>query len=190
MKPRGIRVIAGSARGRRLTVPPGSHTRPTKDIVREALFSALDARDALDDATVVDLYAGSGALGIEALSRGAARAVFVESDPKALTAIRANIEALGWQDRSRVVAGAAERFLQAGPPAEAPFDLALCDPPYDTADDAVTALLGWIFQPGWLADDAIVSVERPVRHPVLVPDGCTNGWERAFGDTLVSLCWR
>src|SRR5215475_16071570 len=104
MKSRGVRVIAGSARGRRLVVPDGDHVRPTKDMVREALFSALDARGAIVDAYVLDLYAGSGALGIEALSRGAERATLDERNRRAIEAINANLDALGFEDRTRVVA--------------------------------------------------------------------------------------
>jgi 16S rRNA (guanine966-N2)-methyltransferase len=189
-KSRGVRVIAGSARGRRLTVPEGPNVRPTKDMVREAVFSALDARGAIVDATVLDLYAGSGALAIEALSRGANRAVLVEHDHRALDAVRANVDMLGWRDRTRVVANTAERFVAGGSPAEAPFDLVFADPPYDTPAESVTALLTRLFASDWLAADAIVSVERPARHPVEAPPGCTTGWERTFGDTLVTFYWR
>src|SRR5690348_227426 len=97
-----LRVIAGSARGRRLVAPAGFDVRPTKDRVREAMFSALDARGALVDSGVLDLYAGSGALGIEALSRGAAHAVFVERDPAAVAAITANLATTGYEGTARV----------------------------------------------------------------------------------------
>ena len=170
-RPKGLRVIAGSARGRKLAAPPGDRVRPTKDMVREAMFSALDARGALVDATALDLYAGTGALGIEALSRGATRAVFVERDRAALDAISTNVAALRLGDHVRVVAD----------------DV---DPPYDTTDEDVTALLEALDAPGWLAPDAIVSVERPARHPVVVPHGWRTGWERAFGDTLLTFCSR
>jgi 16S rRNA (guanine966-N2)-methyltransferase len=190
MKARGVRVIAGTARGRRLVVPFGERVRPTKDIVREALFSALDARGAIYDATVLDLYAGTGALAIEALSRGAARATLVERDRDALDAIKANVKTLGYDDRTRVVAMDAARFVDAPPPADAPFDVVFVDPPYTTADADVTALLAHLLGAGWLQDDAIVSVERPARHPVPAPLGCTTQWERAFGDTLLTLCWK
>jgi 16S rRNA (guanine966-N2)-methyltransferase len=185
-----LRVIAGEARGRKLVAPEGGAVRPTKDMVREAQFSALDARGAIVDAKVLDLYAGSGALGIEALSRGGARATFVERDRNALAAIRANLQTLRYQARSNVVSLDAGRFVEGPPPPDAPFDLVLTDPPYDTDDEDVTALLAALMAPGWLADDAIISVERPVRHPVVAPDGCTNGWERTFGDTLLTLCWK
>jgi 16S rRNA (guanine966-N2)-methyltransferase len=190
MKPRGVRVIAGSARGRRLVVPEGDDVRPTKDMVREALFSALDARGAIVDAYVLDLYAGSGALAIEALSRGAERATLVERNRRAIEAINANIDALGFDDRARVIAADAARMLGSSVAADAPFDLVFVDPPYTTADEDVDGLLVGLMGPEWLAEDGIVSVERPARHPIHPPPGCTSGWERTFGDTLITLCWR
>jgi len=189
-RPKGLRVIAGTARGRKLAAPPGDRIRPTKDMVREAMFSALDARGALVDAAVLDLFAGTGALEIEAMSRGGARAVLVERDRAALDAIATNVAALRVGDRVRVVANDVGRFLRGPLPAGAPFDLVLVDPPYDTSDEDVTALLAALDAPGWLAPDAIVSVERPARHPVLLPNGWRTGWERAFGDTMLSICWR
>ena len=195
---RGLRVIAGSARGRRLVAPAGDQVRPTKDIAREAMFSALDARGVLADAIVLDLYAGTAALAIEALSRGAAAAVLVERDRAALEAIRANLLVLpsssvdpsvnpSTRPRVDVVARDVGRFLAAGPPPDAPFDLVFVDPPYDTADEDVTEVLAALMAPGWLAPGAILSVERPVRHPVVVPAGLSTGWERTFGDTLLSF---
>jgi 16S rRNA (guanine966-N2)-methyltransferase len=183
---RGLRVIAGSARGRRLVAPAGDQVRPTKDIAREAMFSALDARGALDDATVLDLYAGTGALAIEALSRGASAAVLVERDRAALDAIRVNVQVLS-EPPVDVVARDVGRFLAGGPPPDAPFDLVFVDPPYDTPDEEITALLASLLAPGWLAPGSIVSVERPVRHPVVVPPGLSNRWERSFGDTLLTF---
>jgi 16S rRNA (guanine966-N2)-methyltransferase len=121
-------VISGSARGRRLVTPEGSGTRPTPDRVREATFNALGSLGAVVEATVLDLFAGSGALGIEALSRGAARATFVDSDIGARRAIEANLSACGLTDAAEVVATPVERFL-AG--AQRRWDLALVDPPYD-----------------------------------------------------------
>ncbi len=150
-RPRGLRVIAGSARGRRLIAPEGDQVRPTKDIAREAMFSALGARGALDGAAVLDLYAGTGALAIEALSRGAAEAVLVERDRAAVDAIRANIEVLSDDEPIVVVAGDVTRFLASDPPAEAPFDLVFVDPPYRTPDEDVTDLLAALAAPGWLS---------------------------------------
>jgi 16S rRNA (guanine966-N2)-methyltransferase len=194
-RPRGLRVIAGAARGRRLVAPPGDQVRPTKDIARESMFSALDARGALDEASVLDLYAGTGALAIEAMSRGAATAVLVEWDRSALEAVRANVSVLPGDlsgaspegTRVSVVARDVGRFVAGGPPPEAPFDLVFVDPPYDTPDADVTDLLVSLLAPGWLAPEAILSVERPVRHPVVVPPGLSNGWQRAFGDTLLTF---
>ncbi|MEY2569694.1 MAG: hypothetical protein QOE63_44 [Acidimicrobiaceae bacterium] len=122
-----MRVVAGRAGGLRLVAPAGNDTRPTTDRVREATFNALGSMGALDDATVLDLFAGSGALGIEALSRGARHATFVERDRSALTAIAQNLKATGLEAEATVVATEAIGFAAAAPE---PFDLVLCDPPY------------------------------------------------------------
>jgi 16S rRNA (guanine966-N2)-methyltransferase len=180
-----LRVIAGALRGRRLVAPPGDAVRPTKDVVKEAVFSALDARGAIRDATVLDLYAGTGSLAIEALSRGASRAVLVERDRAALAALTQNVAQLDLGARTAVVRLDVERFVAGRPPGEAPFDLVLADPPYDTADDAVVSLIRSLGAPGWLAEGAVVAIERPVRSGTAVPDGFRACWERTFGDTLV-----
>lgn len=134
-----MRVVAGELRGRRIEAPPGTDTRPTTDKVREATFNALGSLDLVRDALIVDLYAGSGALGIEALSRGAAHCTFVERDRTALRTLRANLAGLGLDDRSRVVAGDAvvlARGLEA--------DVVLADPPYgfDRWDDLLRVVPG------------------------------------------------
>jgi 16S rRNA (guanine966-N2)-methyltransferase len=121
-----MRVVAGELRGRSIEAPPGRDTRPTTDKVREAVFNALGSVDLVRDAVVADLYAGSGALGIEALSRGAAEAVFVERDRTALRVLRDNLHALGLDDRSRVLQG--DAFSLAG---RISADLVLADPPYE-----------------------------------------------------------
>jgi 16S rRNA (guanine966-N2)-methyltransferase len=122
-----MRVVAGVARGRQLRAPVGSATRPTSDRVREAMFSMMGSLGAVEGATVVDLFAGSGALGIEALSRGAAAATFVDSDRAAVDCIRANLEVLGPSGPTATVVRADVLGWVAGAPA---FDLALADPPY------------------------------------------------------------
>ncbi|HEY8547807.1 MAG TPA: 16S rRNA (guanine(966)-N(2))-methyltransferase RsmD [Acidimicrobiales bacterium] len=135
-----MRVVGGTARGRRLVAPPGDATRPTTDRVREAVFNALASRGLVVDARVLDLFAGSGALGVEALSRGAAHVTFVDDDPRARRAVAKNLAATGFADRAAVVADRAERFLARydGPP----FDLAFCDPPYAfTAWDELLSVL-------------------------------------------------
>ncbi|OZA93843.1 16S rRNA (guanine(966)-N(2))-methyltransferase RsmD [Altererythrobacter sp. H2] len=147
-----MRVVSGDWRGRKLRAPKGELTRPTADRTRETLFNMLTSRlGAFDGLKVADLFAGSGALGLEALSRGAAHCLFVEQDSEALNAIRANIAALGARDRSEVRAGS----VLALPAAKAPFDLILLDPPYGTGAGAVALdrlhRLGWIGPASWVA---------------------------------------
>jgi 16S rRNA (guanine966-N2)-methyltransferase len=125
-----VRVISGAARGRRLVTPAGSATRPTTDRVREATFNALVSLGAVEDATVLDLFAGSGALGIEALSRGAAQATFVDVDRAARTAVETNLATCGFADRAEVVASPGERFAADAARSGRRWDLALLDPPY------------------------------------------------------------
>lgn len=185
MAPPGLRVIAGAVRGRRLVAPPGDDIRPTKGIVREAMFSALDARAAIVDAAVLDLYAGTGALGFEALSRGAARAVLVDRDRRAIEAIETNVQHTGFRAQARVVRAEVTAFLDAPPPPEAPFDLVLADPPYAASADEIKAVLARLTAPGWLSPGAIVTVERSVATDLTLPEGLRTGWERTFGDTLV-----
>lgn len=124
-----MRVVAGELRGRRFDAPEGLDTRPTTDKVREAVFNALGSLDLVRDAVVIDLFAGSGALGIEALSRGAAECVFVERDRNALRTLRGNLRDLGLEDRSRVVPSDA-----VGAAAQLDADVVLADPPYDFED--------------------------------------------------------
>lgn len=146
-----MRIIAGEWRGRRLRVPPGVATRPTADRVRETLFSMLASRlGSFDALRVADLFAGSGALGLESLSRGASFACFVESDAKASAAIKANAADLGALDRVQVLGGSALAL-----PRSEPFDLVFADPPYapgsgSAAVNAVAAA-GWLGPGGWMA---------------------------------------
>jgi 16S rRNA (guanine966-N2)-methyltransferase len=160
------RIVGGAAGGRRIAVPPGRGTRPTSDRTREALFSALDALTDLDGAHVLDLYAGSGAVGLEAVSRGAAHAFLVESDRGALTVLRRNVAGLGL---AGVVAatGAVERFAATAPPAAAapPYHLVFADPPYALTADALAGVLTDLAANGWLAPGAVVVVERSSRDP-------------------------
>ncbi len=177
------RIIAGTAGGRTLRTPPGAGTRPTSDRVREALFSALDARGAVAGSRVLDLYAGSGALGLEALSRGAAAAVLVESDGRAASVVRANAAALGFAAVARVVAGTVDRVL-AGPP-DAPYDLVLLDPPYAVDDQMLGEVLARLAQ-AWLAAGAVVVVERSTRSPEPGwPAGLAAERARRYGETTL-----
>ncbi|HYH51212.1 MAG TPA: 16S rRNA (guanine(966)-N(2))-methyltransferase RsmD [Acidimicrobiia bacterium] len=187
--PRRPRIIAGEAGGRRLAVPPGDRVRPTSDRVKESVFSALGA-DRLVDARVLDLFAGSGALALEALSRGAAGALLVERDAAAARAIRTNVDTLGFVDRAvlRVAAAAA---VVGGPPPPEPFDLALLDPPYDMPPAELEEILDRLGSRSWLADDATMVVERAADSPALRwPPGWGSTWERCYGDTLVLFAQR
>jgi 16S rRNA (guanine966-N2)-methyltransferase len=179
------RIIAGAARGRRLAVPPGRSTRPTADRAREGLFSTIESLIVtLHSARVLDLYAGSGAVGLEALSRGAAAALLVESDEAAVRAIRANIDTLALPG-AEVRTGRAERVVAAAPAAEA-FDVAFLDPPYELDDDAVRAVLVDALAHGWLAAGAVVAVERMTRGgPWTWPVGYAPVRSRRYGEATL-----
>ncbi|MFF0308015.1 16S rRNA (guanine(966)-N(2))-methyltransferase RsmD [Streptosporangium sp. NPDC004379] len=178
------RVIAGSAGGRRLAVPPGRGTRPTSDRAREGIFSTVGSLlGPLDGARVLDLYAGSGAIGLEALSRGAAHALLVESDAKAVRTIRANIASLGLPG-AELAADRVERVLARG--AAEPYDLVFADPPYAVADAEVRAVLERLRDHGWLAGDALVAVERESRGEALRwPSGYEEERVRRYGEASV-----
>ena len=173
-----MRVISGSARGRKLVAPEGSTTRPTPDRVREATFNALGSLGVVQEAAVLDLFAGSGAMGIEALSRGAARATFVDDDMAARRAIEANLATCGLTEAAEVVATPAERYL-AGTGQQRRWDLALLDPPYDY--DGWTELL--LELP---ASTAVLEAPRAIDPPF--------GWEvvraKRYGRTHVVIAQR
>ncbi len=156
------RIVAGQARGRHLTVPPRG-TRPTSDRAREALFNTLGSEMALDGARVLDLFAGSGAVGLEALSRGAAAAVFVESDRRAAHVIAENVRTLGLPG-STVHRCTVETYL-AAIGADEPYHLVFADPPYAHPARAVSSLLALLAEARWLVSGAVVVVERSWREP-------------------------
>ena len=170
-----MRVVAGEFGGRRLVAPNGTTTRPTTDKVRQAVFNSLQSMGVIEGAVVADLYAGSGALGIEAISRGAERCLFAERDRGALHALRANIEALGIADRCAVHA----TDVMAWVPAMRNVDVAFIDPPY--AFDAWPALLA-------LVDVGLVVAEAD--DPVDAPDAWTQLRARRYGRTWVTLLER
>jgi 16S rRNA (guanine966-N2)-methyltransferase len=183
------RIIAGSHGGRRLSAPPGSQTRPTSDRVREALFSSLSTLVDLDGARFADFYAGSGAVGLEALSRGATFVLLVEADPKASRVIRDNIEALRAGAAARLVTGRVAQVVS-GPPEGGPFDVIFADPPYALGDDELAEMQRGLVAHGWLAPDAVLAVERSTRS---VPRGGTLSWvdgvtaerSRRYGETTL-----
>jgi 16S rRNA (guanine966-N2)-methyltransferase len=175
------RIIAGAAGGRRITVPPAG-TRPTSDRVREALFNALAADPGLDGAAVLDLCAGSGALGLEALSRGAAHALFVESDRRAAGVLRRNVAGLGLPG-AEVRTAAAAAVLRT--PADRAYDVVLVDPPYATPDAEVAGWLAAAHAHGWLGADALVVVERGRGGAFPWPPPLQGVRERRYGDTVL-----
>ena len=178
-----MRIVAGQLRGRPLLAPPGSATRPTADRVREALFSMLASRlGTFEDLRVADLFAGSGALGFEALSRGAAEAVFVETDAKAQAAIKANAAKLGLTDKVRVLGGSALAL-----PRSDPFDLILADPPY--ANGSGSAVVKAVMDAGWLAPGGWLSVETNRRDGV-DPGDLSPEVDRQFGKAKITLLRR
>ncbi|MEL6287680.1 MAG: 16S rRNA (guanine(966)-N(2))-methyltransferase RsmD [Pseudomonadota bacterium] len=183
-----MRVIGGELRGRKLATPQGSDTRPTSDRVRGAIFNKLQhglLSDGLDGARVLDLFAGSGALGIEALSRGAAYAVFLETAPAARGVIRENVERCGLTGVARIFRRDATRPGAAG--TLDPFDLVFCDPPY--AQSLGEAALAALAAGGWLAPQAICVLEEKRGLKIAPPDRFAELDRAAYGDTEVYF-WR
>ncbi len=179
-----MRIVAGTHRGRRIAAPAGRATRPTSDRVREAIFAIVGPVDGVD---VLDLFAGSGALGLEALSRGAATATFVDRSPRAADAIRANAAALGLEGRARVVRRDWRAALAAERAAGRRFGLCLCDPPYSLVPriaGGMGAALSPLMSPG-----GTVVIERPSTVPDPVPEGLriASRTDRAYGDTALSV---
>ncbi len=179
-----MRIVAGTLRGRALATPKDERTRPTSDRVRESVFNILAHGAAgveLAGARVIDLFAGTGALGMEALSRGAAFALFVEEDPAARAVIRTNIEAFGLTGQTKIFRRDATDL---GPAAQmGQFDLALLDPPYgkELGDRALAALLAG----GWLKPGAVAMLEERAGLSVAVPQGLSEVDRRTYGDTQV-----
>ncbi|MEO0618365.1 MAG: 16S rRNA (guanine(966)-N(2))-methyltransferase RsmD [Pseudomonadota bacterium] len=183
-----LRVVSGRLRGRRLVAPKGQGTRPTSDRIREAIFNILThgpCAQPFEGLRVLDVFAGTGALGIEAISRGAGYAVFMETDAAARALIRENVEALGLMGETKIFRRDA---TNPGPvSALAPFDLCLLDPPYSKGlgERAVTALA----KGGWLTEDAIVVLEEKAGVDLVCPAGFVPIEVRAWGETQVAF-WR
>jgi 16S rRNA (guanine966-N2)-methyltransferase len=171
-----MRVIGGRSRGRRLAAKLPATVRPTSDRVRESIFDILGSQGGVDGLSVVDLFCGSGALGLEALSRGAASATFVDRDPDALAAVKANLSAVGLDAEPATLVRAALPGWLAGAP---PFDLALCDPPYDYDD--WSELLGVL-----RADRAVLESSSEIA----LPEGWMVTRARRYGSTLVTVAQR
>jgi 16S rRNA (guanine966-N2)-methyltransferase len=178
-----IRIVGGVAGGRRLAVPPGERTRPTSERAREGLFDTLATLVELAGARVADLFAGSGAVGLEALSRGAEHALLVERDRAVARTLRANVAALGL-DGAEVVCGGAERVVLTTP--GHPFDVIFLDPPYSFSDDRLEKMLVGIVNRGWLRPGGVCVVERDRRSPAPAwPAGLTAVRERRYGEGVL-----
>lgn len=181
-----MRIVGGTNKGKQLTAPKGADTRPTSDRVRESLFNILnhtDDSDLLHDARILDLFAGTGALGLEALSRGAAFALFVDTAPAARGAIRKNAEAINALGRVKIFNRDATRLGAIPPGAQGPFDLVFVDPPYRKGLD-VQALEA-TRNGNWLAPNARVIVERAANEPKIDAPGFKTDDTRTYGDTQV-----
>jgi len=179
------RIIAGTHGGRRLAAPAGTRTRTTPDRVREALFSSLATMTALSGARFADLYAGSGAVGLEALSRGASHTLLVESDPRAAQVIRGNIATLGLRTVARLVTGTVLKVVSS-PPDGDPYDVVFADPPYASTERDLLAVQRELLDHGWLAPDAVLIFERSARTPAMTwVDGITADRSRRYGETTV-----
>jgi 16S rRNA (guanine966-N2)-methyltransferase len=183
-----MRIVAGALRGRVLKTPQSQSVRPTSDRLRESIFDILAHAygDPVPGARVIDLFAGTGALGLEALSRGAERVLFVDDDAEARALLRANVEALGVGGVTRVFRRDATK-LGLAPPGER-FTLAFLDPPYGRglAPRALRALLDG----GWLTEDALILVEEAAGEPFLLPDGYAEAERRRYGDTQIVIARR
>lgn len=186
-----IRIIGGKHRGRTLLTPEGSTTRPTASRAREALFNVLmhakwrkDGTSPLIDARVLDAFAGSGALGLEALSRGAAHATFLDSDAAAIKAIGENLRKLGETGAAKVVRADARR----PPPGREPCDLVFLDPPYRSGDGAPA--LAALADASWLAPDAIATVELAHNEDIVPPPGFEAIDERRYGAAKIVILKR
>ncbi len=187
-----MRIIAGEMRGRTFDAPVGDGTRPTTDRVRESLMSSIfSARGTFDDAIVLDAFAGSGALGFEALSRGAARAVFYERDPKAFKTLSANAAKLGLESRQATCTRA---DIMAKPPvfSRPAFDLVFLDPPYAYAADDVLAMVFSLAQKGIVSEHAYIIYEHAVESNAEVDAAITSlkfslAQRKKYGDTIVDM---
>jgi 16S rRNA (guanine966-N2)-methyltransferase len=182
-----MRITGGTLRSRAIRAPKGQATRPTSDRVREALFGILESAGVVRGARVLDLYAGTGALALEALSRGAARAILVESSREALAAARGNVASLGLEDRARILAADvrdAVRRLEG----EAPFDVVLADPPWALVDTGeALRVLAEVARSPLLAEDALVILEHSSRTPPPDVAGLSNQQARRYGDTALTF---
>ena len=182
-----MRIVGGQYSGRRIVAPKGDIARPTTDRIREALFSILQARDdfSFANAHVIDLFAGSGALGLEALSRGAAWALFVEESAAARAAIRDNIEALGLFGATRIHRRSAIKLGEMPASAKGPFNIAFLDPPYGASLSELA--LNELLRGNWLAPDVLIVIEQGKSEPPCATTGVIEIDRRLYGDTQIGI---
>jgi len=181
-----MRIIAGEAKGRHIKAPRGRCTRPMRDFVREAVFSMLGERTA--GAAVLDLFAGSGSLGLEALSRGASRAVFVDRGNEPCRIIQENLDKLGMSGRGRVVRAEILDYLRKAAGTLPPFNLIFIDPPYRIDLQYRQEMLKRLAEGGFLAPSSVVIMEAPLRSaPPVPPAGLRHGERRKYGETAVDV---
>jgi 16S rRNA (guanine(966)-N(2))-methyltransferase RsmD len=178
------RIVAGSLGGRRLAAPSGEGTRPTSDRVREALFSTLETLTEIDGCSFVDLYAGSGAVGLEAASRGAAHVLLVEAQARAARTVRENIAALGLGQVCRLVTARVAGVL-AGPP-DRTYDVVFADPPYGLDDAELAEVVTAVVERGWLVPGGVLVLERSTRSGEPLPiEGVTAERARRYGESTL-----
>jgi 16S rRNA (guanine966-N2)-methyltransferase len=184
-----MRIVAGEFRGRSFVAPKGDTTRPTTDRVREALFSSLTsiAGSGLGAGNALDAFAGSGALGLEALSRGVERVVFVESDRAACATLQANIAALDAGPRTNVISGDVMTLAQRGALLGAPFSLLLLDPPYRLAPSAIAELISALASHDLLKDGALITYEHALRSQIEWPAGVSALTTKRYGKTEIDI---
>ncbi|MRR12298.1 16S rRNA (guanine(966)-N(2))-methyltransferase RsmD [bacterium] len=185
-----MRIIAGRFRGRRLQAPAGLATRPTSDRVREAIFSALDAAGRVAGARVLDAFAGTGALGLEAISRGAVSAMFLDNSAKAVFALRANIDSFSLTESVRVLQGDALSLATRGAIPGGPYSLLFLDPPYKLDKFKVRGFIESLSESGALAPDATIVWEHATGNAAEWPGGLVVAKEKRYGDTTVSIAYR
>jgi 16S rRNA (guanine966-N2)-methyltransferase len=184
-----VRIVAGEFRGRRIEAPKGQDTRPTTDRVREALFSSLGsiAGPGLGGGSALDAFAGTGALGLEALSRGVDSVTFIECDRAALAAVRRNIETCGVQSRTRLVTGDAVALAGRGAIPGGPFALLLLDPPYRLDAGEVATVISQLVVHDLLGDEALIMLERASDTEPVWPEGVRVLTQKRYGTTSVDI---
>lgn len=182
-----MRVVAGSARGRMLSAPAGNRVRPTADRVKEALFSSLTSRfGKIEGLSILDLFAGTGNLGIEALSRGAANVVFVDNNPESLQFIRTNLQLTGFTDKVEVIRADAVTAVKQLAAASIKFDIIVADPPYaaiELSEELVTAVVSG----NLLLEEGVLVLESTRKAEMTIPAGLVLSARKVYGDTALSF---